>query len=552
MGSDSNKLNLETRCLHSLVKVFADVELNDVPFKGSTALQNETFAFQVAYRCPQLIRGIQVTAVSELRDAITIRSVGLAPSEFPMYANHDGNLLRATPGLYPDPLYPMDQDGVHALPNQWRSVWVSVEVSDRTEPGSHSIEIRFNGDNGERLGSEIFVLEVIPAVLPKQQLIHTEWFHTDCIATYYGVEVWSEEHWRRIRQFVQTATKHGMNMLLTPLFTPPLDTEVGGERPTVQLVDVEKEGEIYRFGFDNLKRWVEMASELGISYFEFSHFFTQWGAKHAPKIMATENGVYKRIFGWETDAHGEAYKSFLGQFLPALVAFIHENGLDERSYFHISDEPHVDHLESYLSASETIKGHLKDFPIIDALSDYDFYEEGLVKIPIPANNHIEPFLENEVPNLWTYYCCAQYQKVANRFFTFPSVRNRILGMQLYKYQMAGFLHWGYNFWYSQFSKKAIDPFRVTDAGQGFPSGDAFLVYPGEEGPIESLRLEVLYESLQDLRALQLLESKIGRDAVIALLESGLEKPITFSEYPNDAEWLLGKRDQINRLIAEHA
>lgn len=33
-----------------------------------------------------------------------------------------------------------------------------------------------------------------------------------------------------------------MNMLYTPLFTPPLDTAVGGERMTVQLVGMEKAG----------------------------------------------------------------------------------------------------------------------------------------------------------------------------------------------------------------------------------------------------------------------------------------------------------------------
>lgn len=61
----------------------------------------------------------------------------------------------------------------------------------------------------------------------------------------------------------------------------------------------------------------------------------------------------------------------------------------------------------------------------------------------------------------------------------PSARNRILGALLYKYNAVGFLQWGYNFWYSQFSKHEIDPFTVTDAGKAFPSGDAFVVYPGE-------------------------------------------------------------------------
>ncbi len=49
------------------------------------------------------------------------------------------------------------------------------------------------------------------------------------------------------------------------------------------------------------------------------------------------------------------------------------------------------------------------------MSDYGFFETGAVKNPIPALNHIEPFLENSVPDLWAYYCCGQYKKDANHF-----------------------------------------------------------------------------------------------------------------------------------------
>ena len=38
-------------------------------------------------------------------------------------------------------------------------------------------------------------IHVVPASLPKQKFLHTEWFYPDCLADYYGVEVYSEEHW---------------------------------------------------------------------------------------------------------------------------------------------------------------------------------------------------------------------------------------------------------------------------------------------------------------------------------------------------------------------
>ncbi|SDT05265.1 protein of unknown function [Paenibacillaceae bacterium GAS479] len=544
-----NKFPFETRTIHSLVKVFADEPLNAESFQQASALLNETYSFQLAYRSDRQIKNVRAEAKSALPGSVTIREIGLVPADFPIYADHDGFLLRDTPGLYPDPLYPIN-DGLVCLPNQWRALWVTVEPDSGAAPGSYDIALSLESEEGETLGAASFKLELLPASLPPQRLIHTEWFHTDCIATHYNVDVWSEEHWRLVEKFVRTAVNSGINMLLTPLFTPPLDTRIGGERPTVQLIDVEKSGSVYSFGFERLQRWVNMARAAGVEYFEMSHLFTQWGAKHAPKIVGTVNGSEEKLFGWETDAAGDEYGSFLEQLLPELVQFIEGNGLKDIVYFHVSDEPTMYSIDSYRSASELLQRHIKGFKVFDALSEYEFYEQGLVPIPVPANNHIEPFLEHGVENLWTYYCCVQYKGVANRFFAFPSVRSRILGMQLYKYNIAGFLQWGYNFWYSQYSTKAIDPFRVTDADGSFPAGDAFIVYPGPDGPLESLRLQVMREALQDLRALQGLEQRIGRAAVMELLEEGLDSPLTFSSYPQEADWLLRKREQINHKLAK--
>ncbi|MHC1747821.1 MAG: DUF4091 domain-containing protein [Cellulosilyticaceae bacterium] len=541
--------NLEIKLFSSLEKVFADKIPSGIEWHKGSMLGNEVYAFQVAYHwCGDIRKNVEVSVNSKLAPWITIRSVSLIASEMPCYANHDNNILRTTPGLYPDLLEPLDSAGTVLLPKQWRALWITIDTKGTTDAGMYPVEILFRDDVGETLGSAVFEIEIIKANLPKQKLVHTEWFHTDCLATYYGVDIFSEEHWERIEQFINTAVKHGMNMILTPIFTPPLDTEIGGERPTVQLVEVKKEGNTYTFNFDKLKRWVKICLSNGVEFFEFSHLFTQWGAKYAPKIMGFENGVYKRLFGWDTNALGEDYKAFLSSFLPELILFIKQNKLEENSYFHVSDEPTIENLEDYIKACEILDKFINGFPVIDALSDYSFYETGVVKNPIPSTDHITTFLDNQVPNLWTYYCCMQYKDVSNRFFNMPSARNRVLGMQLYKFNIKGFLHWGYNFWYSQFSRFSIDPFKVTDAAYGFASGDAFLVYPGKEGPLASLRLEVLYEALQDLRALELLEESIGKEAVLALIEGDLEQPLTFKNYPQEAEWILNKREQINVKI----
>ncbi|GGE02711.1 glycoside hydrolase domain-containing protein [Paenibacillus nasutitermitis] len=241
--------SLETRCLSSLAKVFPDQELTELPFCRASALQQETYAFQVAYRVRgvvEALKNILLHIESPLADQITIRTVGLAPSELPCYGDPDEDILRSTPGLFPDPLYPMrESEGIKIVPNQWRSIWITVHVDGGIQEGLYPIRLIFGNDSGEELAGETFELEVIEAMLPDQKLIHTEWFYADCIAEYYGLEVSSENHWDLIEKYVITAYAHGVNMLLTPLFTLPIDTLKGTERPTVQLVEVWKDGSCY-------------------------------------------------------------------------------------------------------------------------------------------------------------------------------------------------------------------------------------------------------------------------------------------------------------------
>ena len=89
----------------------------------------------------------------------------------------------------------------------------------------------------------------------------------------FNEDVFSEAHWRIIENFVKTAVDNGINMLLMPVFTLPLDTKVGGERPTTQLVGVEKTADGYVFDFSLVGRWLDMCARCGVKYHEISHLF---------------------------------------------------------------------------------------------------------------------------------------------------------------------------------------------------------------------------------------------------------------------------------------
>jgi len=192
--------------------------------------------------------------------------------------------------------------------------------------------------------------------------------------------------------------------------------------------------------------------------------------------------------------------------------------------------------------------------MMDALSHYEFYDMGLVKTPVCATNAIEPFIENKVEDLWAYYCCGQGNKnVSNGFIAMPSARTRILGLQLFKYDIKGFLQWGYNYWYSEHSRYEIDPYFTADGDETWPAGDPFLVYPGfDKNPVLSLRLLVFNEAIQDLRALKLLASYMGHEETTKWLEKLSGQEITFSNYPKGRKYLLYIREEINKKIREYA
>lgn len=539
---------MNVQAVSSLEKVLLGQQIPGVWDGEISCLGGEEFGWQVVLqRDGWGPAPVKVWVESPLAEQVEVFQVGQVPCAMPAYPSAvDENYLTTRPGLFPDPLLPLEEGRVEASAFLPTVLWVNGRVPQGYPAGRYPVTLRLEG-GGEEASCTVS-LRVVGADLPGQRLWYTQWFHGDCLADYYGVPVYSPRHWELWESFLKAAAEEGMNVVLTPIFTPPLDTEPGQTRPCTQLIGVEKEGDKYRFDFSLLERFIAMAGRCGVERFEMSHLFTQWGAKAAPAVYGVEQGVRRRLFGWDTPAASQEYAGFLRQLLPALTGFLRKQGLSGKAVFHISDEPGAEHLESYRQAKELALPYLGEFPLYDALSDPAFYDSGLVDHPVAATDHIQPFLERKVPGLWAYYCCAQGVDVANRFLAMPSARNRILGWQLYKFQVAGFLHWGYNFWYSQNSRQKLDPWRVTDALGAFPGGDAFSVYPGKDGPVQSLRMKVFHHSLQDMRALELARSLVGEDPGRLVLP-GYEE-MTFARYPQQAENLLAAREKLNRLIEE--
>lgn len=544
---------IKTALISSLEKCFPDQQVEDfAPLKALSVLKNERFSVQLLYKSEPDHAGRAIVRVDgALAPFASVRSVKNIPVDIAIFPGADtSNYLRTAPGLYPDLLQPLHYSGaVSIMKDQTQSAWIEFDLDGTAAAGTYPMAVTLVDGLGNEVAKECFEVKVINATLPEQTMRVTQWFHCDCLANYYNVPAWSEEHWRIVENFARTAQRNGINLLLTPIFTPALDTVIGGERTTVQLIDVCKNGDQYAFGYGKLDRWIDMCDRVGIQYFEIAHLFTQWGAAHAPKVMATVDGEYKKIFGWVTEAAGEEYSTFLRAFLASFLDHMKARGDDKRCYFHISDEPNTEQLESYKAAKAVVADLLEGYPIMDALSNFEFFKQGIVPLPIPSNDHVEPFIEAGVPGLWTYYCCGQLSGVSNRMMAMPLWRTRSIGYQFYKYDIAGFLQWGYNFYNTCGSVDPINPFLDACGEYWVPAGDTYSVYPAQNGEaMESIRILSFYEALQDVRAMKLAEEYYGKDAVVAALEEILGE-IKFSRCATDAKTILSMREKINDMIA---
>ncbi len=529
------------------IRSFADLAS---PFKKFTLLSGGHYAYQIAVTGHDAAFGLKV--VSPLEKYIKLYSVKSVPMDRPCYiGSKDTDLfLSRTPCLMPDLLEPIEMsNGILKHYDIISAVWVDINLPGDFPAGEYPIKVEFtpldiggHSSPGETVTS-LVTATVLPFSVPEQSTLFTQWFHTDSIASYYNVPVYSERHWELIDKFMAEASRCGINVILTPVITPPLDTLPGTHRPLTQLVKIAKDGEKYSFDFSLLGRWISLCKKNNIPHLEISHLFSQWGLQFTPSIWV--NGSY--LFDWGVKSDDPSYKAFLAQFLPALREYLKSEDMYSGAYFHISDEPNAEHIEAYINAKRLVKSILPDCRIMDALSHADFLDRDVMDIPVPSLDSVEPFLKRDISERWVYYCCGAGSR-SNRYISMQSARTRILGLQMYKYGIKGFLHWGFNFYYSGLSMYKVNPFVTTSADKFFPSGDPFSVYPGADGPLPSLRALVFSDALGDIELCRLLEKKIGKDAVLAAIDSVLGYELTFDHYPYESHIIPEITEKLKSLL----
>ena len=210
---------LKTRITSSLEKCFADDVIENYPeLKRITALKGERVSVQFIYQytkeegerniwSPRTVPEMS----GELAEYAYMRNIGHVPVTMVCHAEgYDDNMLRTKPGIFPDVLTDLHYGGKLSISaNTLFSTWVEINIPKDIEAGVKKLTITY-GIYDMKCESTVEV-EVINATLPEEDIYFTQWFHTDCIAQYYEVPVFSEKYWTATENFARVAVKNGIN-----------------------------------------------------------------------------------------------------------------------------------------------------------------------------------------------------------------------------------------------------------------------------------------------------------------------------------------------------
>lgn len=170
------------------------------------------------------------------------------------------------------------------------------------------------------------------------------------------------------------------------------------------------------------------------------------------------------------------------------------------------------------------------------------------------NERLKNKLENLGIEIWMYVS-GPGGKYPNLAIDFPAIDPRVLPWMCWKYNIKGLLYWCVNYW-------TVDPYQSAANTQWAQNGNGLLYYPGENGPVPSLRLELLRDGLEDYEYLFILGEKIKQleakeinpalkaavDRAKSLLDIDGSIVNSFTDYTDNPELIYKRRAVIAETI----
>jgi len=432
-------------------------------------------------------------------------------------------------GLHPDPILPFKPFALEGT----RPLWVDVRVPRDAEPGLHTgaIRVEAGGDRTVEARVELHVYDFTLPFPPK--LVTAFGLYEKPLRDRYG-----ERYDEMLGRYRENLWSHRVTHLAFPATDipgPKVSTAPGGGLE-IDYTDFDRAVE------ENIRRGMN-ALDVPVP----AKFNKKEGKLDSPHDRAT-----------------------LEKILADFERHLADRGWLEMAYFFLVDEPGRRHFDAFKEIEEMLH---RAAPRIRRRLDmgYGAYGAkpgepppaeaayarlaGLVEIWVPHIDCVDQaFLtaEQEKGNeAWWYICCSAKHPYPNCLVDYPVLDSRVPFWMMYGAGVTGYAYWTVDWW-------AKDPFK-DPLSYSKANGDGVLLYPGEDGPVDTIRWEATRDGFEDYEYLALLAERLARaeksgasgEAVRAgraALAEVKRVAASRTEYAQDPAVLIEVREKVARAI----
>ena len=447
-------------------------------------------------------------------------------------------LVRPAPARFPD--YLMAEKQINLKENTFQAVWLTISVPANAAAGNYFGKVIVKNSQGDL--SLPVTIKVYPFTLPSDRHLKVvEWYSTGKFALFHGIQKEYSDVWfDMLRIYAENMVAHRQNIFQVPMEaigikkskTNGLEFDFSRFDQIAQVfwntgkMDYMSCGELTKFG---KKEW----SDTEISLAEFS-------------VINSESGETIKMQGEEV----------IPWLLPAFESHLRQKGWLQKTYFGIKDEPSLHNALAWKAVSSYIHKYAPDLKRIDAIETTFLLDE--IEVAVPKLDALAAWYDSykkwqdKGNELW-FYTVGIYQGslLPNKTIDVPVIDSRIMHWLDYKYDIAGYLHWGFNQW-------TDNPYLDPD----IHIGDGWHVYPVKNGLLNSIRWEEMRNGLQDYEYFWMLETKIrvlkdslgSRFAWIDPKQHGKEiagrVTMGFADHTDDPEVLYNAKKEIIKELLE--
>ncbi|MBN2309835.1 MAG: DUF4091 domain-containing protein [Candidatus Hydrogenedentes bacterium] len=523
-----------------LVNVFQDA----LPQRRTEALaevaQGEHASLQVVVRSDAAIAGLRAEAPplaleggSATLEPRAPRYVGYVPIEKET-TSPASDQLRKPPAWFPDPL--LEEESLDVAAGNAQPVWITVRVPVDAAPGVYRGSLRLSGtvDGAEAAATFPLAIRVYPVTVENTRLWVSNWFSITSRGLDIDAKPGTEEYEALFRRYARNMADHRQNVAIVSVLG---HTDI-----------TPREDGTLAFDFSRFDEEVRLLIEEGvigrIEGGHIGHRSGRWTSHFVVRICQVKDG---KVVGSSVDAKSPAADAFYSQFMPALVAHLKERGWLEYYMQHVADEPIIPNADSYRAIADLVHKYAPEIRTMDASHAASL--TGAIDIWVPQIDYLhKDFIHYQArqragDEVWMYTCVTPQGEYANRFIELPLMKTRLLHWVNFRSGTTGYLHWGYNKWRGDPFKDMTPPFWARDH---LPAGDAWIVYPGKDGPLDSIRFEAMRDGIVDHELLCMLA---GHDLAGAH-ELAARHILDFDRYNTDVERFRATRRRLLEQLSE--